>query len=152
MEELVKNIELLLKYSDLKLYVLIGMDISKNIPFDINQVMQSQEIEDYEKGGYLQNQHRKDFIQIMNDKIKSIDRWYHIGKSWFIKHKNKFRKSVCTNKTLKFIRQSDEIEFIIDIINLILPEKNINSLASIASSILIARKGLNIFCKDFDEN
>ena len=150
MEELIKNIELLLQYSDSQLYVLIGMELSKNVPFDINQIMQSQEMLDYEKREKDNCRHTKNFLQIANEKNHRIDRWYHLGKSWLISNKNKFQISVCGNKVLKLMRKSSMVETVIDVMNLILPEEKIETLTPIATSILIIRQGLNVFCKDYD--
>lgn len=150
MEELIKNIESLLRYSDSQLYVIIGIELSKNVPFDITQIMQSQEMLDYEEREKDNLYHTKDFLQIMNGKIQRIDRWYHMGKSWFVGNKNKFQISVCSNKLLKSMRKDNMVEIVIDVMNLILSDGEKASLTLISSSILIARKGLNEFCKDFD--
>lgn len=150
MEELIKNIELLLKYSDSRLYVLIGMELSKNVPFDITQIMQSQEMLDYEEREKDNFRHTKNFVQIMNEKIHRIDRWYHLGKYWFVDNKNKFQISVCSNKVLKRVRKTNMVETVIDVMNLILPKEKIETLTPIATSILIVRQGLNVFCKDYD--
>lgn len=150
MEELIKNIELLLKYSDSRLYVLIGMELSKNVPFDITQIMQSQEMLDYEEREKDNFRHTKNFVQIMNEKIHRIDRWYHLGKYWFVDNKNKFQISVCSNKVLKRVRKTNMVETVIDVMNLILPKEKIETLTLIATSILIVRQGLNVFCKDYD--
>lgn len=150
MEELIKNIELLLKYSDSRLYVLIGMELSKNVPFDITQIMQSQEMLDYEEREKDNFRHTKNFVQIMNEKNHRIDRWYHLGKYWFVDNKNKFQISVCSNKVLKRVRKTNMVETVIDVMNLILPKEKIETLTPIATSILIVRQGLNVFCKDYD--
>ena len=150
MQELIKNIELLLKYSDSRLYVLIGMELSKNVPFDITQIMQSQEMLDYEEREKDNFRHTKNFVQIMNEKIHRIDRWYHLGKYWFVDNKNKFQISVCSNKVLKRVRKTNMVETVIDVMNLILPKEKIETLTPIATSILIVRQGLNVFCKDYD--
>lgn len=150
MEELIKNIELLLQYSDSQLYVLIGIELSGNAPFDINQIMQSQEMLDYEKREKDNFRYTKNFVQITNKKINIIDRWYHLGKCWFVNNKNKFQISVCSNKVLNRMRKTKMVETVINVMNLILQEEKKETLTSIASSILIIRQGLDVLCKDFD--
>lgn len=150
MEELIKNIELFLEYSDCQLYVLIGMELSKNVPFDIAQIMHSQEMLDYEEREKDNFRYTKNFEQIINQKIQKIDRWYHLGKCWFVNNKNKFQISVCSNKILRRVRKTNMTETVIDVMNLILPEEEKGTLKPIATSILIVRQGLNVFCKDYD--
>ena len=48
------------------------------------------------------------------------------------------------------MRKTKMVETVINVMNLILQEEKKETLTSIASSILIIRQGLDVFCKDFD--
>lgn len=149
----IDDIKLLLTYSETQLYVLIGMELSDFALFDIEQTMKSDEMTEYERAEKKENRHTKDFISIVEGKKSKIDMWFHLGKSWYSKMTKSIKAKICGNKRLRTFRKNESVGIVLEIADIIrecLSEPD--SYKITASAILLARKGLNIFCKDFDEN
>lgn len=146
-----EDIKELMSYSDVKLYVLIGMDLSGNILFSRDQIMRSVEMAEYERSGERNEyRHTKD-ISVTQSKESMIDRWYHVGKSWYSGTTERVKEEICRNEALRVIRLNEKLGYILEMANFIRSLLGASeSYRIIIAAILLARKGLNLFCKDFD--
>lgn len=87
-----------------------------------------------------------------NKRTKLLKKYTKIGKDVFNRNKEEFQRLVCTSESISKYILSDknkEIYGLISGIAIILSPKFEDVYALVAGSILIARSGIKIFCKNY---